>query len=124
MIDQHTVQIRANERTLFWSMLKRGQLEEHSKNIEQAMAIWQETLKLVQASVLQCRQTAADEIEKTKDSAAGTRELNNDEAPEDREEEEEKKLRVAGAKTRLKALLEVEHACYYWLGTGREGTSS
>ena len=120
MIDQHTVQIRANERTLFWSMLKRGQLEEHSKNTEKAMAIWQETLKLVQASVLQCRQTVADEIEKTKDSAAG----NNDEAPEDKEEEEEKKLRVAGAKTRLKALLEVEHACYYWLGTGREGAPS
>lgn len=124
MIDQHTTQIRANERTLFWSMVKRGQLEEHSKNIEQAMAIWKETLELVQASVLQCRQAVVDEIEK-KDASGGTRmdlqksEPGNDEAPEEKEEDDEKKLRVAGAKTRLKALLEVEHACYYWLGTGR-----
>ncbi|KAF8245340.1 hypothetical protein K440DRAFT_555895 [Wilcoxina mikolae CBS 423.85] len=122
MIDQHMIQMRTNERSLFWSMVKRGQIHEDSKNIEKAMTVWQEVLKLVQASVAECRQSLADEIKKAKESdKESQKDPKGKSKPKDddvEDEDEKTSSRVAAARSRLKGFLEIEHACYYWLGTG------
>jgi E3 ubiquitin-protein ligase SHPRH len=123
MIDQHVIQMQTNERSLFWSMVKRGQLHEDSKNIEEAMNVWQETLKLVQASVTECRQSVADELKKAKESdKESQKDPKGKSKPKDddvEDEDEKTSGRVTGARARLKAVLEIEHACNYWLGTGK-----
>jgi E3 ubiquitin-protein ligase SHPRH len=128
MIEQHMVQMRADERTLFQSMIKRGQLYEATGKIDQAMVAWEEALEMVQVSVTECRKALAEEIElvtrtrreSKKDStwkAKAADEYSGDESIESDDQPEKKSQRVGTARNRLKNALELEHACYFWLGT-------
>jgi E3 ubiquitin-protein ligase SHPRH len=123
MIEQHMVQLRTDERALYQSIIKRGQVHEINGDIEKAMLAWQEALDLVKASVAECRKALAEEIkiakESKEDPKAKAKATDEYEESDDEENQPEKKYqRVGAARNRLRTCLELEHACYFWLGTG------
>lgn len=129
MIEQLGVQMRADERALFGSMIKRGQVYEHRGGIEDAMEAWRNALIRTKASVSECREALTCEIEKAKDAtnvpAGNVKAKYTDSDPEGDEPEDEEDVmaekksgRVTAARNKLKSFLELEHACYFWLGTG------
>jgi E3 ubiquitin-protein ligase SHPRH len=123
MIEQHMVQMRTDERTLYQSIIKRGQVHETNGDIEEAMIAWQEALELVKASVAECRNALAEEIklaEGSKEDPKGKAKTTDEyEGSDDEDNQPEKNYqRVGAARNRLRSYLEIEHACYFWLGTG------
>ena len=124
MIDQYAILLRNNEKSLYSSMIKRGQLHEREGHIESALKVWQATLGLVQTTVGECREALAQEIQK---SNGGVQDVNaRPKVSEDQyasgyddcdESAEKKSSRVGAARLRLRTFLELEHACFFWIGT-------
>jgi E3 ubiquitin-protein ligase SHPRH len=124
MIDQYAVLLRNNQRSLYSSMIKRGQLHEREKHIESALEVWQTTLGLVQTTVGECREALAQEIQKSNGTVPDVKA--RPKISEDRyasgyddgdESAEKKSSRVGAARLRLRTFLELEHACFFWIGT-------
>lgn len=124
MIDIHENNIRNDERSLFESMIRRGQLHEHLKNFESALGVWKSTLGEVQDIIKECRATLAQEIMaqpkesqvegKTKDLDPFIEENDSD---KDEDEEDVRVGRIGTLKNRLRSFLDVEHSCLFWIGT-------
>jgi E3 ubiquitin-protein ligase SHPRH len=64
MMDQTDVSIRADQRALLTSKLKRGQLFENSPRVQEALQIWAEVVKEASAIVEECRDQLRQEQEK------------------------------------------------------------
>lgn len=140
MIDQLVSKMRSDERELFVSMVKRGQLHVEEDRPQAGMDIWKDVLPMIQKAVAECREELANEIRNLETSgSAQEKEKQRQENPgegerdidmsdwdeiDDSEEEDEdagrrsKKNRIAIARMRLRNFLEVEHACLYWIATG------
>lgn len=128
MIENVSNDTQAKERSLFWSMVHRGQLLlEHKEKAQDAMNTWQEALKDVAMAVEEGRQALESEIANAERlKKASKKATNGDSDPKESNLEEdissEKKTgfspSVNGAKLRLRTLLEIQHACYYWIATG------
>ncbi|KAI5784908.1 ATP-dependent DNA helicase [Pyronema domesticum] len=127
MIENVSNDTQAKERSLFWSMVHRGQLLlEHKEKAQDAMNTWQEALKDVAMAVEEGRQALESEIANAERlKKASKKATNGDSDPKESNLEEdissEKKTgfspSVNGAKLRLRTLLEIQHACYYWIAT-------
>jgi E3 ubiquitin-protein ligase SHPRH len=62
MLEQSEISIRADQRALLLSKLKRGQTLENGPEVKQALAIWTEVLQDASDMVLECRQQLHNEI--------------------------------------------------------------
>lgn len=55
MIEQFVTKLRTDERSLYQSMVKRGQLHEMDKEPDLALKVWKQVLPLVEATIKDCR---------------------------------------------------------------------
>jgi len=124
MIDQYAVLLRNNEKFLYSSMIKRGQLHERENHIKSALEVWRATLGLVQTTVGECRAALAQEIQKSNGAVQDVKarpKVSEDQYAsgydDDDESAEKKSSRVGAARLRLRTFLELEHACFFWIGT-------
>ena len=61
MIEQHLTQLRADERTLFNSILKRGQVLEHYGRLEEALECYLDVLQKLKPVINEARQNLEEE---------------------------------------------------------------
>jgi E3 ubiquitin-protein ligase SHPRH len=64
MMDQTDISIRADQRALLISKLKRGQLFENSPRVQEALNIWEEAVRETSIIVKECREQLLQEQEK------------------------------------------------------------
>ncbi|KAF7712908.1 Zinc finger RING-type domain-containing protein [Penicillium ucsense] len=120
MIETNDSAIRAEERTLLLTQLRRGQLLENAKRKKEALALWQSVLdhasKLANESREQLRlervkvQGAAGQLNSTIATAGTSADLTDDES----EGEVDKNSRIGQCRLRLRASLEVQHIAVFF----------
>ncbi|KAL1987630.1 hypothetical protein VTN96DRAFT_2871 [Rasamsonia emersonii] len=114
MIDQNETLIRAEERALLLSQIRRGQLLENAARRREALDLWQKALDRSTEIVEDCREQLRVVREKVR-CAHGASETDGD-TPSDKEDNEEtdKNARVGTCRQRLRAALEVQHICKFF----------
>jgi E3 ubiquitin-protein ligase SHPRH len=116
MIDQNDVEVRAEQRTLLLSRIRRGQLQENAKHTKAAMALWQSAYEESGQIVDECR--AEYEIAR----ADWRRDKESKDEPETDEEdaldEKSGSTRLTTCRQKLRAALEVKHMCIFFLANG------
>lgn len=125
MIDIHENNIRNDERSLFESMIRRGRLHEHLKDLEPALEVWKSALKEVQEIIKECRAALAQEVmteSKESQEEGKTKEFDpfiegGDSSDRDEDDEDVKIGRIGTLKNRLRSFLDIEHSCLFWIGT-------
>lgn len=127
MIDIHENNIRNDERSLFESMIQRGQLHEHLKDFESALGVWKFALKEVREIITECRATLAQEIlTQSKESQVEVETETkgpdpfidgDDGSGKDGDDEDVKMSRIGTLKNRLRGFLDIEHSCLFWIAT-------
>ena len=95
MIDQNEAAMRSEERNLYISRLKRGQLFEHAKRPQDALEVWDEVHQLAQQAVIECRKDYQRAVES--------------EASDAKTDEDSSESRLGVFRMRLRSALEVEH---------------
>lgn len=114
MIDHNDTLVRAEERSLLLSQLRRGQLLENATRRHEALGLWNASLAHAGAIVKDCRAQLDAELAKYRESAAT---LNGKKVSIDEENEEmDKNSRIGTFRQRLRAALEVEHICMFFTG--------
>ncbi|OAT05327.1 SNF2 family helicase/ATPase [Blastomyces gilchristii SLH14081] len=130
MIDQNELRIRAEERSLLLSQIRRGQLLENAGQPKEALELWQAALALAEANVRDSRVQL--EIERKKEQSAVSEVVQNSSDDEDDVEEGkgEKNTRLTTYRGRLRSALEIQHICkffianaYYQIKTNTELTT-
>ena len=147
MIEQHLTQMRADERTLFNSILKRGKVLEHYGRLEEALACYLDVLQQLKPVIYEARQRLEEEKSlnigefidqengneegkvmgaKNGDDGRGEGELkldvndnNLDEEVEDDDDEwwYDDRTKVAVMWRRVRDLLAIEHIALFHLGS-------
>ncbi|KAJ6092921.1 hypothetical protein N7486_008210 [Penicillium sp. IBT 16267x] len=114
MIENTDTSIRAEERTLLLSQLRRGQFLENAKRQKEALSLWQAALehstKLVEESRSQLRLQKELLGEALTD---GSKEP-SEEISDDENEEADKNSRIGQCRLRLRAALEVQHIAVFF----------
>jgi E3 ubiquitin-protein ligase SHPRH len=92
MMEQTDVALRTDQRTLLISKLKRGQLDENSPRVKEALAIWEEVAREASAIVEESREQLRQEIAKMgengKASFSGNRETSSHDSDSSDSQEE------------------------------------
>ena len=108
MIEQNETCIRAEERALLMSQIRRGQILENENRSEAALTIWLEALERSKLIVRECRLELAEEtdnqwaVHNRADTAAQS-------------QEDSASVRHVGVRRqRLRSALELEHACTFF----------
>ena len=101
MIDQNDTSLRAEERALYISRLKRGQLFEHDKRPQEALEIWRDVQLAAQKAVNEYRKEYQRELD------AVTAKEGEENATAD--------SRLGALRMRLRSALEVEHMCTFFI---------
>jgi E3 ubiquitin-protein ligase SHPRH len=117
MMDQNDVEVRAEQRALLMSQIRRGQLFENAKDTQQAMDIWRAAYEESCKMVDECRA----EYKNTREDWLKNKEANRAAGREDEEDDSEEKsgdTRLTACQQRLRAALEVTHICIFFLGNG------
>lgn len=121
MIDQHTVSIHNDERSLFQSMIKRGQVHEHQGDFEKALDVWKDVLAEVQKIVGECKNALAQEVKNQPKVARPTEASKSNsldwDGEDDSIEDDARSGRVGVLKNRLRSFLDLEHGCLFWVAT-------
>lgn len=129
MIDQIHTSIRADERNLLASRIKRGQILDHENMVEPALALWESVLKDLKVIITECRTALVDaqkHANENGETSAATRRKGKRKADEYEEIEtledttedaDPKSSELSGLKMRLRTFLELEHACLFWIAT-------
>ncbi|PGG99302.1 hypothetical protein AJ79_08569 [Helicocarpus griseus UAMH5409] len=114
MIDQNEGRIRAEERTLLLSQIRRGQLLENASKPQEALELWQAALTLAESNVRDSR-IQIDNERKRQHSAEpnGVQGLTEDE--EDIDGKDEKGTGLGSHRHRLRSALEIEHICKFFI---------
>lgn len=90
-MEQTDVSIRADQRALLTSKLKRGQLFENSPQVQEALNIWEEAAKEASIIVEECREQLHQEQEKAsadgKSLGKGSRQVSGIDSDEEEQEE-------------------------------------
>ncbi|KAJ5130148.1 Zinc finger RING-type [Penicillium bovifimosum] len=114
MIDTNVAAIRAEERSLLLSQLRRGQLLENARRRQEALALWQNALnyatELVNETREQLRLIKANDAVNDRN---GTIEHLDKMSDEDAEEAD-KNSRLGQCRLRLRAALEVQHIAVFF----------
>ena len=109
MREQNDTACRVDERALLMSQARRGQLLEHAKRIEEALQIWEQTLKESKVIVKECRTHLKSDLESSK---ASKRSVGSGQESKD---EDVRAARSGVLRNRLRAALEVEHMCTFFV---------
>lgn len=115
MIDQNDVQIRTEERSLLMSQTLRGQLLENAGRQEEALKLWKGALLRAQSVVKDCRVQLSSEKYRVSHSADDNSSTDDVSDTGMENEGETKKGRVGTYRQRLRAALEVEHICKFFI---------
>lgn len=118
MIDQNETQIRAEERSLLLSQLRRGQLLENAMRHQEALDLWKSALQHASAIVQECRNQLESEREKYRTTVAG---VDRDAAAIDPStnvdgEDVDKNTCIGTYRQKLRVALEVQHICIFFTG--------
>jgi E3 ubiquitin-protein ligase SHPRH len=115
MIDQNETLIRAEERALLLSQIRRGQLLENAARRREALDLWQKALDRSTEIVQDCREQLRVEREKLR-SVRAISEMDKASVDTDKDDSEEldKNSRVGTCRQRLRAALEVQHICKFF----------
>lgn len=116
MIVQNDTLIRAEERTMLLSQLRRGQLLENATRRHEALDLWNASLEHASAIVKDCRTQLDAELAKYRESAAGSNEAKASADEESEQMEMDKNSRIGTVRQRLRAALEIEHMCMFFTG--------
>lgn len=106
MREQNDTACRVDEKALLMSQARRGQLLEHAKRSEEALQIWLQTLEESKVIVHDCRNHLESELESPKATTNATQELGKEAA---------RAARTGTLRQRLRAALEVEHMCAFFV---------
>ena len=125
MREQNDTACRVDERALLLSRARRGQLLEHAERSEEALQIWEQTLKEAKVIVAECRIYLRSDLESSNASIRSMEEI------QESEDEAGRASRSGVLRNRLRAALEVEHMCtffvanaYYQIKTNQETTEA
>ena len=113
MIDQNDTLVRAEQRLVLLSQIRRGQMLENAKQSNEAMEIWLDAYRQSSAIVDECREQLQTEIEfhrKQEDAPMDTSEKDED------DDTGEIENRLTAYRQRLRSALEVKHVCIFFLG--------
>ncbi len=89
MMENTDVSIRADQRTLLTTKLKRGQLFENSPRVKEALTIWIEAAEEAKSIVEECRRQLEQELAKAVAENGTTKKLNASGLDSEGEEEQE-----------------------------------
>ncbi|TQB69588.1 hypothetical protein MPDQ_001626 [Monascus purpureus] len=116
MLDQNDTQIRSEERALLLYQLRRGQLLENAMRRKEALDLWTAALQRASEIVKDCRDQLQSELDRCRTGAAGTDgDMVTGDTPVD-DDEIEKNTRIGTSRNRLRAALEVQHICTFFIG--------
>ena len=106
MIEQNDTASRSEERELLLSRIRRGQILEHAEFAQDALDIWSECLKQVQANVSECRQQLNSELERA--ASSNLKDFTDT-------EQAASVTRSGIQRQRLRVALEMEHMCTFFV---------
>ena len=109
MIEQNDTATRTEERNLLLSQLRRGQIHEHAEESHLALNIWMTTLEEARIIVRDCRHHLEAEFKKPT-----TEQVAID--PNEEDPEAAAVARTGPHRQRLRAALEIEHMCTFFVG--------
>jgi E3 ubiquitin-protein ligase SHPRH len=113
MIDQNDTLVRAEQRLVLLSQIRRGQMLENAKQSNEAMEIWLDAYKQSSAIVDECREQLQTEIELHRKQEDSLVEVSKSDEDDDTGEIE---TRLTAHRQRLRSALEVKHTCIFFLG--------
>ncbi len=111
MIDQNEGMIRAEQRLVSLSRIRRGQMLEYSKDTQGAIRLWKDVYGEVKSIVTECRELMETEIE-----SVVSKGKSDSDSPGDSEAEEDLDSRLGAYKQRLRAAFELQHMSIFFLG--------
>lgn len=114
MIENTDTSIRAEERTLLLSQLRRGQFLENAKRRKEALALWQAALEHSTKLVEDSRSQLLLQKELLKDAPNVGSKDPSEEISYDENEETDKNSRIGQCRLRLRAALEVQHIAVFF----------
>jgi len=117
MIDQNDMAIRAEQRCMLLSKIRRGQLLENAGRRQEALDLWTGALELASALVKDCRAQLNSELAGSRSLGGINFKANASPANGESESEDdqvEKNSRIGIYRQRLRAALEVEHICIFF----------
>jgi E3 ubiquitin-protein ligase SHPRH len=113
MIDQNDTVVRAEQRLVLLSQIRRGQMLENAKQSDEATKIWLDAYKQSSSIVDECREQLQTEIELHREQEDSP--VDNYENDED-DDSGEIETRLTTYRQRLRSALEVKHICIFFLG--------
>lgn len=115
MINQNDTLLRAEERSLLLSQLRRGQLLENAVRRQEALDLWKVSLDRASIIVKDCRAQLESELANYPQTN-GANKAPADDTTDEEGEDVEKNSRIGTFRQRLRAALEVEHICMFFVG--------
>lgn len=124
MVDQNDTQTRAVERKMLVSQIQRGQMLENAKQSKDALQVWKGALEKAEFLVQESREQLAVETEKAKAMSDARKQASKEADSDEHKREEEEKdedadqevnSRVGGFRNRLRAALEIQHICVFFI---------
>jgi E3 ubiquitin-protein ligase SHPRH len=116
MIEQNDVEVRAEQRALLLSRIRRGQLQENAKETKSAMALWQSAYEESAQIAYECR-AEYDVARADWQNGKETKE-ESDTDEEDALDEKSGGTRLTTCRQKLRAALEIKHICIFFLANG------
>lgn len=110
MTDQALGQLRAAQRTWLLMVIRRGQMKENASETEEALSIWKYAYEQASAVVQDCRKQYSEEMALKRSDGKS----NIDPPEEDGAEDESQQFNTS--KSRLRAALEIQHVCVFFIG--------
>ncbi|KAI9744313.1 MAG: hypothetical protein M1818_002465 [Claussenomyces sp. TS43310] len=125
MLDQSDISIRADQRNLLLSRLKRGQMLENGPRVREALEIWSDVLNEASAMVLENRSQLQREIDSTRsEEVRENGDVNKDVDFSDAVDDEgiesgvpfgqEASTRIGTLRNRLRGAIEIEHMAVFY----------
>lgn len=113
MLEQSESKVRTLQRSMFSLQLIRGQVLATLGKTHDALAVWQEVMKMNAAAVEECRKQLRREIEMARESAKDNAEDSEDVA-DSVDDEELMSPRVSEARRRLRHSLDIQHKAVFF----------
>ncbi len=121
MIEQNESGIRATEKTYLISKIQRGQILERAGRSETALELWLQALTESKAIVAECRAAvtrSSDQVQAPSDEEVAPPDVDSDSDQGNYVVDKEQKAGRTGAhRQRLRAALELEHVCTFFVAS-------
>ncbi|KAK8224788.1 SNF2 family N-terminal domain-containing protein [Phyllosticta capitalensis] len=122
MVEQNDVQVRAEEREHIFAQVGRGHIygfaKDDPRRSEKALLIYRSALQQAEAFVEESRQDLAEEQKRVKSiDQGGSLSVTKAETEGDEDKEGRETSRLSYLQKALRAAIEVQHVCTYWVAT-------